>query len=71
MSLIDLTPRSHAAPAPARARFSLLKLYDVWQSRRALARLDASRLADVGLSAKAAHREAQKPIWDVPDNWRA
>lgn len=44
-----------------------LRLARVWiwraQSRRALARLDARLLDDVGISAVAARDEAAKPFW--------
>ena len=56
---------------PAAPRFSLTTLLSVWRSRRTLAQLDAHALADIGVSAKSAHKEAVKPIWDVPANWRA
>ncbi|MEP1355263.1 MAG: DUF1127 domain-containing protein [Tateyamaria sp.] len=59
--------RTHSAAK----RFSLTTLLSVWRSRRALAQLDANALADIGVSAKSAHKEAAKPIWDVPANWRA
>ena len=35
----------------------------LWRSRRALARLDAQLLDDLGLSARIAEREAAKPFW--------
>ncbi len=43
----------------------------VWRQRRSLARLDATRLEDVGLTRAEAETEAGRPIWDVPANWRA
>ncbi|KIC50822.1 hypothetical protein [Tateyamaria sp. ANG-S1] len=70
MALIDVTPRNSAlSPAPRRP-FSLRTLLTVWRSRRALARLDAQGLSDVGIDAKVAARESAKPIWDVPATWR-
>lgn len=42
----------------------------VWVQRRALARLSDAHLCDIGLSRKQANREAKRPIWDVPANWR-
>ena len=42
----------------------------VWSQRRALARLDADRLADLGIDPEEALREAKKPIWDAPIGWR-
>ncbi len=70
MALIDFLPRSTTLAGASRPRLSLTVMLDVWRSRRALKSLDQDALADVGLDAKMAHKEAQKPIWDVPDNWR-
>lgn len=70
MALLDFNTRAHRIAAPVRARFSLFTLFDVWRSRRALARLDAAGLNDIGLSARRAAQEAAKPIWDVPATWR-
>ena len=42
----------------------------VWRSRRALARLDARALEDIGVTAAQAQAEACLTIWDVPANWR-
>ncbi|MGC1502795.1 MAG: DUF1127 domain-containing protein [Sulfitobacter sp.] len=39
------------------------------RSRRQLADLDQHRLDDLGISAKAAQAEANRPIWDVPAHW--
>jgi uncharacterized protein YjiS (DUF1127 family) len=38
--------------------------------RRQLAHLDAAQLADLGLTPAQARREAKRPLWDVPTNWR-
>lgn len=45
-------------------------LFDLWRSRKALAALDSTRLADIGISAHEAAAEAQRPLWDVPNGWR-
>lgn len=50
---------------------TVLALVSLMRSRRALAHLDATQLADIGLDAKTAHAEAQRPLWDVPQNWRS
>jgi uncharacterized protein YjiS (DUF1127 family) len=39
------------------------------RQRRALAELPPERLRDLGISAEAAQREAEKPIWNVPAHW--
>ncbi len=35
------------------------------RQRRALAALDAERLADLGIAPEAARREAKRPFWDL------
>ncbi len=40
------------------------------RQRRALRNLDESVLRDLGLSRKDAETEANRPLWDVPANWR-
>ncbi len=40
------------------------------RQRNALRNLDAALLADVGLTARAADAEANRPFWDVPSAWR-
>ena len=70
------TLTSTLAPALPRAgtpRPSLLVrlkyLAALARSRRALARLDAHLLADIGLTEAEAGREAARPRWDAPDAW--
>lgn len=41
-----------------------------YQQRQSLRDLDAARLDDIGLTAKAAAAEANRPFWDVPASWR-
>lgn len=38
--------------------------------RRQLAQLDATRLADLGISFDQAQQEAARPFWDVPGFWQ-
>ena len=47
----------------------LLTADDLWRERRALARLDADALADIGYTAREAEIEARRPVWDAPDRW--
>lgn len=70
MAMTDCTAHNAHYHRPAARGFSLVKMIDVWRSRRALAQLDTSRLEDVGLTAKRAAAEEAKPIWDVPATWR-
>ncbi|MGJ8625788.1 MAG: DUF1127 domain-containing protein [Sulfitobacter sp.] len=48
----------------------IARAYGLWCSRRALARLTAAQLQDVGVSPSEARNEANRPVWDVPANWR-
>ncbi|WP_299782126.1 DUF1127 domain-containing protein [uncultured Roseobacter sp.] len=50
-------------------RFGLTTYLAVWRSRRALARLDARALDDIGIDSEAAQREARRHLWDVPSTW--
>ncbi len=47
----------------------LVELQAIHKERRALAEMDADRLADMGLSASEAEREARRPVWDAPERW--
>lgn len=40
------------------------------RQRAALANLDDALLTDIGLSARTAKTEADRPFWDVPASWR-
>lgn len=62
MALIE-THRTTAAP---RAPLSLIARLGVWRSRRALGRLDARLLDDIGISAEEARKETQRSFWDAP-----
>lgn len=41
----------------------------IWRERRALARLDATGLDDIGRTAREADIEARRPVWDAPNRW--
>ncbi|MCO6381383.1 MAG: DUF1127 domain-containing protein [Vannielia sp.] len=40
------------------------------RQRLALARLDATLLKDIGISAEEARSESTRRLWDVPPGWR-
>lgn len=40
------------------------------RQRRALARMDAAQLTDLGLTRAQALAEAARPVWDWPAHWR-
>lgn len=58
---------SRALPRPFAFTGSLIKRIalwgHLWRSRRALARLEAQLLEDLGLTVQSAAREASKPFW--------
>ncbi len=43
----------------------------VRRQRKALRKLDARALEDIGLSRAEAEAEAARPLWDAPETWRA
>lgn len=57
-------PASRRLTPLARVKAAL----DLWQQRRALALLDDSRLADLGLTRAQARAEASRPFWDAPSH---
>ncbi len=70
MSMTDLIARSTLFSNTKRSNLSRGSLLGLWRSRRALAQLDHAALEDIGVSAQEAHREASRPIWDVPATWK-
>jgi len=51
--------------------FANLRLaYHAHVQRQKLAALDDAALADIGLTRTQALTEANRPLWDVPANWR-
>lgn len=67
MTVIDRHP---TRPARSGILKTLTAAYDTWRQRHALKQLDDAALKDIGISARAAHKEASKPVWDVPQTWR-
>ncbi len=59
-----------AAHRPTTAWFRPGLWLSVARHRAALAKLDAARLADIGLTPTVARAEAARPFWDVPAHWR-
>jgi uncharacterized protein YjiS (DUF1127 family) len=48
----------------------LLTMFDVHRTRLDLDRLTDAQLRDIGLTREDVEAEMQRPIWDVPANWR-
>lgn len=53
-----------------RKALSLADFAALYRQRRALTKLDARSLEDMGISRRAAEAEARRPLWDVPASWR-
>ena len=49
---------------------AITKAAAVMRQRRALNRLDAAALKDLGLTRADVEAELKRPVWDVPTNWR-
>lgn len=47
----------------------LSRLLQLASTRRRLASLDDSALADIGVTREEARREAARPVWDAPASW--
>ena len=74
MTYSNTLPNGACAPARLAAPqngplASLRALLTLRRSRAALARLSASQLEDIGLSAAQARLEATRAVWDVPVHW--
>ena len=48
----------------------LWQMLSLRHQRARLGQLDPHLLKDVGLTETQARREASRPFWDAPDNWR-
>jgi uncharacterized protein YjiS (DUF1127 family) len=56
-------PRKRRGPAPRMVATWLMEAARRWQSRRAIAHLDARMLRDIGVSYAEAESEVNKPFW--------
>ncbi|MEO1103884.1 MAG: DUF1127 domain-containing protein [Devosia sp.] len=60
----------HRGSKPVHFGRRILLWMTLWRERRALQKLDPRLMADVGIDPVAAHLEADRPFWDVPDTRR-
>ncbi len=71
MAQTEFFARARNSRSVTFARFvGLDRLVGLWRSRQALSRLDSDALADIGVTPQDAQKEAARPVWDVPHNWR-
>lgn len=61
---------SVAHSRPAHRSIGFMNYVALYRQRRALASLDDTRLADLGLSRHEANTEAKRPVWDAPLHWK-
>lgn len=72
MSLLSTNSALHHLPAAGRSIrnvWRMTHLLGLMRSRRALRGLSDAQLQDVGVTREQAQKEAQRPIWDVPETW--
>ena len=69
MAMISTNPRLFSGIAVASLFNRLAQMNRVRKQRAALDSLPDDRLADLGVTRGQAHREARRPIWDVPVHW--
>ena len=67
-SLFLYRPRGHARRSGFIAR--LFAWDGLRRQRKALSELDDHMLNDIGVTRDEARTEAQRPVWDAPENWR-
>ena len=67
---ISISRNSARARQPVSIISRLTAMIAVARQRRALRNLDDHLLRDIGVSQRAADREADRSLWDVPANWR-
>ena len=70
MATLTITARPASRPVPGLVR-RVAAAAALYHQRRALARLDARALRDIGVTTGAARAEAARPVWDMPANWPA
>ena len=61
-----LTNAQHNCHPVRTRRYTLTEIIEVHRQRRALARLNAHALEDVGITRDEAMAEARRPFWDLP-----
>ncbi len=59
----------HISQPSRRTKPGLMAYLDLYRQRRALAAMDETQLLDLGLTRDDAIREANRAIWDAPQNW--
>ncbi len=64
-------PHAGKGPVLRRALQRIVLMNRVYRQRQALLSMEPTLLDDIGLNRDEARAEAARPIWDVPQTWRA
>jgi len=72
MTLINrISSTGYRAHKPSRSILEhAISMMSLYRQRRALKRLDASALADMGITAEEAAQEAARPLWNAPRHFK-
>jgi uncharacterized protein YjiS (DUF1127 family) len=70
MTLATYIPQTRRAAQSSGLWSRLAAAYALHGQRRALARLDAAQLDDVGLTKSDVAAELSRPLWDAPAHWK-
>ena len=71
MSMTDVIRHATFRPVPLRSAWAALALaFEARRQRARLAELPRHMLDDIGITERERQSEAERPIWDVPSNWR-
>ena len=61
-----LSNTQHTSRHAPFSHISFMDMLSVYRQRRALARLDAAALDDLGITREDAQTESRRPFWDLP-----
>ncbi|UWQ93299.1 DUF1127 domain-containing protein [Rhodobacteraceae bacterium M382] len=64
-----IADHSHCTPRNRSWSVTLITALAVARQRRALKKLDAAALDDIGITKAQAEAESSRLAWDAPDHW--
>ena len=70
LSIRNSALRAQTSPKAPSIFVRLATFTALARQRRALAKLDAHLLYDIGVTPKQAADESTKPVWNVPQHWQ-
>ncbi|MBK4217104.1 DUF1127 domain-containing protein [Paracoccus caeni] len=70
-STAALSTATHVGILPRQSWLKrIITMFDVRKTRLDLAHLSDEQLRDIGVTREQVETELQRPVWDVPNNWR-